>query len=118
MSPSSPDAAPAVREQLRTIARVLREVHPLSLDLQRLLAGLLEELADALAAEKVSPASLSRLTESMAHLAEAVHHQKERHLVSGLREGMERAVVEVEAHYPNLAGLARKLMDTLTNIGI
>lgn len=107
-----------IRMQVRLIARILNEVHPLSLEVQRMLAGLLEELSDALGETTVSADRLAHLTESTAHLVEAVHAQQEGHVVQGLRDRLERALLQAEEHYPNLAGLGHKLLDTLANLGI
>lgn len=110
-------AVPVVQEQVRTIARLLQEVHPLSAESQRLLGGLLAELADALGGAPVAPERLARFTETTAHLVEAVH-QQEQHRLVGLRDRLDHAAAEVESHYPTLAALARQLIDALTSIGI
>ena len=113
-----PLAVPIVQEQLRNVAKLLREVHPLGLDLQRLLAEFLAELSDALGGVTVASDRLAHLIETTAHMAAALHEQKETHLLGGLRDRMERAVAGVEGHYPTLAGLGRRFLDALTNIGI
>lgn len=117
-TPDTPLTIPLVQEQLGNIARVLREVYPLSQEAQSLLGALLEELSDALADATMPPQRLAHLTETTAHVVEAIHHQKDQHVVSGLVDRLEKAVVDVETHYPTLGGLGRQLLDTLSNLGI
>lgn len=112
-----PPAGYAVQDQLRTIARLLREVHPLSADFQLLLAGLLDELAEALS-DGAAPERLAHLTETTAHLATAVHEEKERHRLPHLVGRFERAVIGVESNHPTLAGLGHRLIEALSNLGI
>lgn len=116
--PAGSPAVPAVQNQLRTIARLLSEVHPLEPEVQRMLGALVEELSEALNDATVPSTTLAHLTESMANLVEAVHHQKEHHLLGDFRDRLQKAVVDVESHYPNLAGFGRQVLDTLSNLGI
>ena len=115
---ASEDLKVPVRAQLRLIARILQEIHPLSHDVQRMLAGLLEELGEALGETTVSGEKLAHLTEGTTHLLEAIHAQQEGHVVQGLRDRLERSLLQAEEHYPTLAGLGHKLLDTLANLGI
>jgi len=61
---------------------------------------------------------VAQLTESTAHLVKAVHEQHEATLLEAAQERLEDAVVAVEAKAPTLAGLARRLAQTLSDIGI
>jgi hypothetical protein len=106
-----------IQDQLRTIARLLHEVHPLSAETQRLLGALLAELSDALGDETIAPDRLAHFTATTARLVEAVHRE-ERHHVAGLRDRLAHAAAEVETNHPILAGLARQLIDALSSLGI
>ena len=103
---------------LRTIALLLRHTHHLGPEAQLLLADLVEELGKALEQAKVSSAEIARLTESASHLVEVAQAEDEPGVLDAARSRLERAAVAVETGAPMLAGLARRLAEMLSNLGI
>ena len=118
-TPSVPTSVAMVRVHLRIIAQLLREVDRLGPEAQAALADLIDELGQSLETETVPSAALDHLTETVSHLADAVaRRQEEPGLLAQARGRLEGAVAAVEAEAPQTAGLARRLMDTLSNLGI
>ncbi len=121
MPEQPPSAAPApagVQTSLHTIAEILRDPHPLSLEVRAVLAELVDELGRVLATATVPPAEVAHLTASTAQLARAVHRQEHPGLLAAARDRVEAAILAAESKAPLTAGLARRLLDTLANIGI
>ena len=117
-SPAVPSSVAMVRVHLRIIAELLREVDRLEPEAQAALADLIDELGQALDAETVPSAALAHLTETATHLVQAVGRGEEPGLLGRARDRLEQAVAAVEAEAPQTAGLARRLMETLSNLGI
>jgi hypothetical protein len=115
--PGSPDV-PALQERLQDVARLLRQSATLDPGSQRALSELVDELGQALSAAAVPPAEVARLAESTTHLAEALHQRHSRGLLGQARDRLDRAVSSAEAHAPVAVGLARRLLDALSDLGI
>jgi hypothetical protein len=109
---------PEVQGRLHEVARLLRASGSLDAASQRALAELVDELSQSLQAGTVPAAEITQLSDSTAHLAEALHHQHDTGIVSKARERLEGAVVHAETHAPVAVGLARRVLDALANIGI
>jgi hypothetical protein len=109
---------PQVQASLLTIARLLRETHHLGQEAQQTLAELIDELGHALGSSAASPEELAHLTESTAKLVEAVHHQHDEGVLAAARDRLEGAVIGAEARAPLVAGVVRRLLDALSNLGI
>jgi hypothetical protein len=116
-APNTP-SVPEVQARLRNVARSLRESVSADAEARNALADLVEELDRALSAGTMPPAEVARLAESTAHLAEALHHQRDVGVLGKARDRLERAMLNAEAHAPLAVGLARRLMEALANIGI
>jgi hypothetical protein len=116
--PSATPAAAGVQASLHTIAEILRDPRPLSSEVRIVLADLVDELGRVLAAAAVPPAEVAHLAESTAHLARAVHRQEPPGLLAAARDRVEAGILAAESKAPLTAGLARRLLDTLANIGI
>jgi predicted AlkP superfamily phosphohydrolase/phosphomutase len=116
--PPTPPAVAQVRTHLHTIARLLREVHHLSPEAQARLAELVDELGQALESDTVPSAELAHLTECAAQLVSATQRGEDEGLLNKTRERLDRAALAVETEAPLLAGLARRLAEALTNLGI
>jgi hypothetical protein len=114
----NPPSVPEIQARLRNVARSLREAGSADAEAQHALADLVDELDRALAGGTMPPAEVARLAESTAHLAEALHHQRDAGVLSKARNRLERAMLNAEAHAPLAVGLARRLMEALANIGI
>jgi hypothetical protein len=119
-TPASPSPAPPspVGDSLHAIAVFLRSGQPLSPEAQTTLADLLDELGTIAAEPAPPPAEVAHLAESMSHLVAAAAQGRDRNVWAAARTRLERAAAGVEAQAPTLAGLARRLLDALSNIGI
>ena len=113
-----PPPSAEVREHLHTIARLLRETPHLGPEAQQLLAELVDELSRALEAGPVPPAELAQLADHVAKLVKATHACEETGVLGKIRERAEAAVTAVEARAPLVAGLTRRLIETLSEMGI
>lgn len=116
--PPGTPAATGVQTSLHTIAEILRDPRPLSRDVRSVLADLVDELGRILGTATVPPAEVAHLTESTAQLARAVHVQASAGLLAAARDRLEAAILATESKAPLTAGLARRLLDTLADIGI
>ncbi len=116
--PPNSSFPPEVRESLQKVSRLLHEARHLGPEAQRTLADLVDELANALAAGGVSAAEAAHLSERTARLLEAVEGQHDEGVLNAARERLEEAVVGAESRAPVVAGVARRLLDALANLGI
>ncbi len=117
MPPSEP-LANGVQSSLHVIAEILRDAKPMGRDVRSVLAELVEELAQFLAMPSPPPSEVAHLAESTANLTRAVHRGAAPGVLATARDRVEVALLAVETKAPLLAGLARRLLDTLGNLGI
>jgi hypothetical protein len=103
---------------LHDVAQNLRQAHHLRPEEQRALAELVDQLGKALDSTKVPPGEAKHLAESAAQLLQALQHRHDTNLVSGARERLEEAIISAENKLPFAAGIARRLMETLADLGI
>lgn len=119
---TSPDAGvpsvPEVRARLHDAAAMIRGSSSLDPALRDTLTELLEELRRALEQPSAPPDEVSRLADSAAHLAEALHAEHDRGLVANARGRLERLMLQAESHAPTTVGLAQRLIDAIANLGI
>jgi hypothetical protein len=121
MSEQSPSQVPlssGVQTSLHTIAEILRDPHPLTHEIRTLLADLVDELGRVLSTATMPPMEVAHLAESTAQLAKAVHSRESPGLLAAARDRVEAALLAAESKAPFIAGLARRLLDTLADIGI
>ena len=122
MADSTPSPSPSendlsVRARLKELASLLRRSGHLKPRVQGELADLLEEMAAEL--ETAGASSLStHLAESTAHLAEELHRRKDVGLLGAAKERLDEAAARAESKAPVATGLARRLIDVLSEIGI
>lgn len=107
-----------VQRRLNEVAKLLKGPSLVDVSSQRVLAELVEELSTLLQTANVPPGEVAHLAESTAHLAESLHHQQDITVIGRAREGLEGAVVRAETQAPVAVGLARQVLDALSNIGI
>jgi hypothetical protein len=113
----TPDATPAgLATTLHAVAEVLRDNRPLGLDARLALAELLDEIGRALGSAPVPAEEVKHLAESTAHFIAALRKPGEH--VATARERLEAAILAVEAQAPLAAGVVRRFLDALANIGI
>jgi hypothetical protein len=113
-TPHDPSAAAEVRQILQLIAELLDEAPHLGPEAQRLLAALIHELSESLNAGTVPPPELTQIAEHVRALVRAAQAGENQ----GLRDRLELAVTSVEARAPLVAGLTRRLLETLAEMGI
>jgi hypothetical protein len=82
------------------------------------LADLVDELGRVLATTAMPPEEVAHLAESTAHLARAVHRREAPGRLAAARDRVEAALLAAESKSPLTAGLMRRLLDTLADIGI
>ena len=76
------------------------------------------ELGEAIGSGNVTPEELAHLRESTTRLVEALHQQHDEGVLAAARERLEGVAAGLEARAPNVAGITRRLLDTLSNLGI
>ncbi len=112
---SPPPAATNIQAGLHELARLLRTAHHLEPEAQQALADLVDELSGVLTQTEVPAPEMAHLAESTTQLAQALH---QRHDTRRLRERLEEVALRAEAEAPVTAGIVRRLLDTLGNLGI
>jgi len=114
----NPPVTTEVEASLHAIARVLREAPPLGPQAQRALAALVDELGNALHSAEVPAAEVRHLADSTATLVSALQHRHDVSRLARARDRLEEAILGIEGKAPVTAGLARRVLDALANIGI
>jgi len=113
----SPDAAARIRANLLEASRLLRSAHHLEPEAQRTLADLVEELGEALDPAVASSPHAAHLAESSTHLLHALHQPHEG-LIASARQRLSAAAARAETDAPVATGIARRLIDALSDLGI
>jgi hypothetical protein len=116
--PSEPQTRAQVQASLHELAQVLREAHHLEPEAQAALADLVDELGKALTPEAIASSETAHLASSAASLGRALHPEQNPGLLSAAKQRLEQATLRAEAEAPVAAGVARRLLDTLANLGI
>jgi hypothetical protein len=117
-SPRNQPTALPIQAKLQEIAQLLREADHLEPEAQQALAGLLDEINRALDPAVLSSGETAHLAESVAQLGRALHQRHDTGLLAAARERLERAVVRAETTAPVAAGLVRRLLEAVANLGI
>jgi hypothetical protein len=107
-----------VRARLHEVAQMLRTSGSLDPESRPILAELMDELGATLNAAHAAPAEVARLAESAAHLAESLHHQHDQGFLGNARDRLNAALIQAEVKAPLAAGVARRLLDAIANLGI
>jgi hypothetical protein len=113
-----PPTVSQVQNSLHVIAQTLRQPGQLTPETQAALAELLDEVAGALQSGSVPSAEMAHLSESTAHLFQALHQRQDAGVLASARDTLEEAIVRADTAHPVVAGLARRLVETLSNLGI
>jgi hypothetical protein len=116
-TPSSP-VAEEVRANLVQIVQLLREPLPLGEEARRSLAEVVAELERALEAGHVPPAEMDHLKDSTTHVLEALRQHPDTGVLPAVRDRLTETFAAAEAQAPFAAGVARRLLEALSNIGI
>jgi hypothetical protein len=112
-----PPSIPDVRAKLQELTGLLRDADHLEPETQEELADLLDELSRALD-PAVSSIEGTRLAANAAHLVQALHDQQDTTLLTAARERLRKAAIRADAEAPMVSGIVRRLIDTLSNLGI
>jgi hypothetical protein len=107
-----------VRQMLHAVAQLLRTSPALGMEAQKLLAELIDELGRLLEATPAPSGEMRHLSESVAHLVHAAQEPLHHGLLTSARDRLDKAIVAAEVEAPLAVGLARRLMDALSEIGI
>jgi hypothetical protein len=118
MPPPGPPSVPEVRTRLREAVQMLGESTAVDPAVRGAMGDLLAELGRALDAPAAPPAEVTRLADGAARLAEALHHRHDRGLLESSRDRLEGLVAQAEARAPFVVGLARSVIEALTDLGI
>jgi hypothetical protein len=110
--------ASEVEASLHTIAQVLRAAQPVGPEARRALADLVDELGNVLHTAAVAPSDVRHLADSTTHLIQALHHRQDAGRLARARDRLEQAILSIESQAPVAAGLARRVLDALANLGI
>ncbi len=110
-------AGTSVQTHLRAIADILHHGEKLDPQMRAALADFIEELSNTIISTPVPSKDLEHLTECAAHLLK-IEQQHEEGIQAAARERLEKAIFGIQTQFPNVAAIARSLVDTLANIGI
>jgi hypothetical protein len=100
------------------VANILHGADRLSPQVQELLAELVEELSETLNSGSVPSEELAHLTECATQLVQAAKQPREKKRAVAARDRLENALVKIDAQFPTVAAIGRKLVDTLVDLGI
>jgi hypothetical protein len=119
-TPGNPSGT-EIQIRLHEVARLVRASRTIDPQARQTLAELLDELGTVLgpaAFGAAGSAEVDHLAQTTAHLAESLHHPHDRGRLGQARDALEQAVLSAEAQAPFAAGVVRRLLDALGNIGI
>jgi hypothetical protein len=111
-------AGEQVQAHLHELAAVLREAQHLGPEAQEALADLVDELGKALTPATMASTETAHLANTAANLARVLHQQHNPTLLSAAKRRLEQAALRAEAQAPMATGVARRLLDTLADLGI
>ena len=117
--PSGASPSPSdLQARVHAIAEFLRQADHLGPEAQQALAELVDELGNMLRSTAVPSAEMAQLTDSTAHLVQALHPEQDAEARAVALGRLEEAVLRVENKAPTAAGILHRLVETLSNIGI
>jgi hypothetical protein len=116
--PSAEQVRAHIQSTFHDVARMLRETHHLEPEAQEALADLVDELGKVLTPAALANSETAHLTTSVAELAKALRQQHNANLLSAAKQRLEQAAVRAEAKAPVAAGVVRRILETLADLGI
>jgi hypothetical protein len=111
-------ALPEIQARLNEVAQLLRQPGSLDPHARQALTDLVDGLGKVLREGALPSPQVASLAHDTAHLAESLHPHPNTGVLGSARDRLEQTLFEVEVHHPVVAGLARRLLDALANIGI
>jgi hypothetical protein len=103
---------------LQEVADALRSTHHLEPEDRERLAALITELESALNQGALPPEEQARLRADAHALAVALHRKHEPPAPRAARERLREGIVGLEVRAPVVAGVARRFLDMLADLGI
>jgi hypothetical protein len=116
--PTNSPSPAEVQASLHELAQVLRTAKHLEPEAQAALADLVDELSQTLASGTNPSAETAHLVQSAASVARGLTQKHNPTVLAGALERLQEATLRAEAEMPLAAGIARRLIDTLANLGI
>jgi hypothetical protein len=107
-----------VRARLDEVAALLHQTPPADPKVRQALAEFVDEMNRTLDVSTLPPSELAHLADSAAHLTEALQRQQEPGVLTRARDRLEQAVWVAGDRAPLLTGLAQRLLDALSGLGI
>jgi hypothetical protein len=106
-----------VQADLHEVAQLLRQADHLDRQVQERLADLLDELKGAVSATSFPSPELLHVAQDATQIAHRLQRQ-EQGSGAPARERLQRSLARVEMQAPTAADFARRLLETLANLGI
>jgi hypothetical protein len=116
--PAEPSPGDKVQSNLREVAKVLRSARHLGPEAQTALADLVDELGQTVNPAALSAEAAEHLADSASHLAEGLEGRRNETLLAAARHRLEEVALRAETEAPTLAGIVRRLLDALADLGI
>src|SRR5262245_4793539 len=113
----NPPTITQIRSDLHEVAQRLRDARHLDPSAQLALADLLDELRMELDTAPQNSIHATQVAQLVAQLAGSLH-QQDAGLLSRAKGRVEEAIGRAEAESPVIAGVVRRFVDALANIGI
>jgi Domain of unknown function (DUF4404) len=113
----SPETINRIRSDLHEVAQLLRGARHLEPGTQAALADLLDELRGELGSASLNSVHATQLAQVVAQLARALH-ENDTGPLSRAKSRIEEAIGRAEVESPVIAGVVRRFVDSLANIGI
>jgi len=107
-----------VQSRLQEVVALLQDADHLDADARQSLAGLAEEMHTLLEATTVPSDEEVRLVQRATEVIDALHRQHPPGALSAARGRLDQAVLSAESRAPLVAGLGRRFLDVLANLGI
>ena len=112
-----PPSKADLQANLTSLAKQLRTAHHLGPEAQQRLAELLSELSVAVGSSPLPSAETTALASHAGQLVEALKNEADTSVLGEARAKLDRAVLAAEAK-TFAAGMARRVVDVLTDLGI
>jgi hypothetical protein len=113
-----PPSKADLQANLTSLARQLRTAHHLGPEAQQRLAELLSELSVAVGASPLPSVETRSLASHTGELVEALKNEADASALGEAKAKFDRAVLKAEVKAPFAAGIARRVVDVLTDLGI
>jgi hypothetical protein len=107
-----------LRARLERASKLLGTTTHLDPQTRMALAQLLSELSQQVSKAAIDPQAKEHLDASAGHLLEALSRPHDKGILAAARERLDQAAMAMETQAPLAAGIARRLLDALANLGI